>query len=178
MNPKSGVRSLIYQAPVFKVWRQPVTFDDGLQTSYEYVDHQGSVTIAAVTDENRLWFVRQYRHPAGRQLLEFPAGTLEAGELPEQCARRECQEEIGHRPGEIHALGGYYLAPGYSTERTLLFLARDLQPGQLPGDEDERLEAESYSLEEVYELIADGEIEDAKTLAGLLLVLPLLDTAG
>jgi len=176
MSPKAGQRVLIHRAPVFQVWRQPVTFEDGRQTSYEFVDHEGSVTIAAVDDDDRLWFVRQYRHPAGRSLLEFPAGTLEPGEPAEACARRECREEIGRDPGELHPLGGYFLAPGYSTERTHLFLARDLREGRLQADEDERIEAEAYGVEEVFELIANGEIEDAKTLAGLLLVLPLLES--
>jgi len=134
------------------------------------------VALLPVGQDGLIWFVRQYRHPAGKRLLELPAGTLEPGEPPEECARRECREEIGMAPGRLERLGGFYLAPGYSTEYLHVFLAADLQPSPLPGDEDEQLEIERLGLEQALRRMRRGEIEDAKSLAALLLGLPLLQS--
>jgi ADP-ribose pyrophosphatase len=175
MAPKIKNRVDAYVGKVFKVRTDLIQFEDGRQQAFDVIEHPGSVTIIPVDDEGKVWLIRQYRHPAGTSLLEFPAGTLEAEEEPEQCAQRECQEEVGMLPGELLFLGSYYLAPGYSSERTFLYLARDLQAQALKPDDDEAIEVEIYDVEEIYELIASEEIQDAKTLAGLLLALPLLD---
>ncbi len=165
----------IYQGSVFAVRRDRVKFEDGRETSFDVVEHNGSVTLIPTDDQNRLWFVRQYRHPVGATVLEFPAGTLERGEDPMQCARRECREEIGMEPGELVELSSVFLAPGYSSERSYLFLASDLKEAPLPTDLDEDLEIVPIPIDDVYDLIAEGGLRDAKTLCALLLALPLLD---
>ena len=175
MKPKITNRAEIYRGKVFNVRTDQVQLESGRQTAYDVVDHPGSVTMIPVDDEGLIWLIRQYRHPARISLLEFPAGTLENDEDPEDCAVRECQEEIGMAPGELLFLGSYFLAPGYSNEQTHLYMVRDLQPAPLPADEDEAIEIEKYSVDEIYDLIASDGLQDAKTLAGLLLALPLLD---
>ena len=175
MKPKITNQAEIYQGKVFRVRTDQLQFESGQQSAYDVVEHPGSVTIIPVDDEGDVWLIRQYRHPVRGSLLEFPAGTLEGDEDPEACAARECREEIGMEPGELHFLGEFYLARGYSTEKTYLFLARDLQPSPLEPDEEEGLEVERYTVDDIYDLIAGDNIHDAKTLAGLLLALPLLD---
>lgn len=175
MKPKITNQAQVYQGKVFKVRTDQVQLESGRQTAYDVVEHPGSVTMIPVDDDGLIWLIRQYRHPARTSLLEFPAGTLEGGEDPEDCAVRECQEEIGMEPGELLFLGSYYLAPGYSSEQTHLFLVRDLQPAPLQADEDEVINIEKFSVDEIYDLIASDGLQDAKTLAGLLLALPLLD---
>lgn len=175
MKPKITNQAEIYQGKVFRVRTDQLQYEGGQQSAYDIVEHPGSVTIIPVDDEGVVWLIRQYRHPTRSSLLEFPAGTLEDDEDPQDCASRECRQEIGMEPGELLYLGEFYLAPGYSTEKTYLFLARDLQPAPLEPDEDEAIEIERYSIDEIYDLIAGDGIKDAKTLAGLLLALPLLD---
>ena len=145
-------------------------FASGREGTIEVVEHPGGVTLVAFDRDERLLLVRQYRHPAGRELLELPAGTLEPGETPESCAERELQEEAGYRPGRLERLGGFYLAPGYCTEYQHVFLASDLVESRLEGDE-EALYLEPTSLDEALRLVAAGEIEDAKTVGALLLYL-------
>jgi ADP-ribose pyrophosphatase len=165
----------VFEGKVFRVRRDRVRYLGGAEADFDVVEHPGAVTMVPIDDEGRMWFVRQYRHPVGTSLLEFPAGTLEDKEDPEACARRECREEIGVEPGELLLLGSCYLAPGYSSELNHLFLARDLQASPLAGDEHEDIEIEIFTVDEVYDLIASGGLQDAKTLAALLLALPLVD---
>ena len=106
----------LYHGRAFNVRRDEIRLPDGKAARLEIVDHVGAVTLVPVDDQNRVWFVRQYRHPAGEVLLELPAGMIELGEAPLDCARREIREEIGMAAGRIEPIGEYYLAPGYSTK--------------------------------------------------------------
>ncbi len=142
----------------------------GRERIAEVLEHPGGVTIVAFDQDDRLLLVRQYRHPAGRPLLELPAGTLDSDEPPEICAARELQEEAGYRPGRLERLGGFFLAPGYCTEYQHIFLASDLTESRLQGDE-EAIEVVPTPLEDALRMVVTGEIEDAKTLAALLLYL-------
>ena len=145
-------------------------YASGRKGTIDIVEHPGGVTIVAFDDEGRLLLVRQYRHSAGRDLLELPAGTLDPGETPEACAERELQEETGYRPGRMERLGGFYSAPGYCDEYLHVFLCTELVESRLEGDE-ESIHLERLSLEKALEMVAAGEIEDAKTVGALLLYL-------
>jgi len=159
----------LYHGRAFNVRRDEIRLPDGKTARLEIVDHVGAVTLVPVDDQNRVWFVRQYRHPAGEVLLELPAGMIELGEAPLECARREIREETGMAAGRIEPIGEFYLAPGYSTEFMHVFLARDLRPDPLPGDADEFISVEPIPLEVVLQMIENGKIHDAKTLAALML---------
>lgn len=159
----------VFQGKVFSVRIDHIERPAGDPQQVEIVVHHGAVVIIPIDDEGRIWFVRQYRHPAAENLLELPAGTLKAGEDPEACAVRESREEIGMLPGILDHLGGTYVAPGYSTEYIHYFLARKLTPSPLPPDQDEELVVERLSWDEVQAYMSQAMIRDAKTLAGILL---------
>lgn len=164
----------LFHGRVFDLRRDEVRYPNGLVAQLDIVQHNGAVAMLPLDEEGRIHFVRQYRHAAGAELLELPAGTLEDGETPETCARRELREEIGMAANHWVRLGEFFLAPGYSTERIHLFLARELQPEALEPDEDEFLQLEPIPMEKAFELARSGEIRDAKTLAGLYLAQPHL----
>lgn len=159
----------IFRGKVFDVRIDTVEHRSGKQMRVDIVEHGGAVVLVPMDTEDRITFVDQYRHPIGGRILELPAGTLEADETPLECAVRECQEEIGQMPASMVSLGGFYLAPGYSTEYLHIYLARDMHAAPLPLDEDEDLRVVRLSLEQVYEHLRMGKIQDAKTLAGLFL---------
>lgn len=159
-----------YRGRAFNVRKDRVRVPSGHVTQLDIVEHVGAVTVVPVDDEGQIWFVRQYRHAAGKELLELPAGTLEPGEEPEYCAGREIREEIGMRAGRLRKLGEFFLAPGYSTEFMHMYLATGLVPDPLPGDHDEFLSIERVPLAQVDNLVRSGAIQDGKTLAGIYLL--------
>ncbi len=159
----------VFQGRVFAVRRDVVRLPDGNTAELDVITHHGAVTLVPLDAEGRIWFVRQYRHAAGETLLELPAGTLEPGEAPEACAAREIREEIGFAAAQLHLLGEFYLAPGYSTEYQYVYLATGLSPAPLPQDADEFLEPVALPVAEVRRRALAGDFRDAKTLAALLL---------
>ncbi|PIU55696.1 MAG: hypothetical protein COS87_04245 [Chloroflexi bacterium CG07_land_8_20_14_0_80_45_17] len=112
--------------------------------------------------------VRQFRYPVGKSLLEIPAGGIEPGEKPVDCVRRELQEKIGYLPGKIERLGGFYSIPGYGTEYLHCYLATDLVPSRLVAEDTDEIEVVKVPLNQIPQLIASGEICDAKSIASLL----------
>ena len=162
---------VVAEGRVIKVRVDVIETPDGQRVKRDIVEHRGAVAMVPIDAEGRVILVRQYRHAAGKWLLEIPAGTLDPGEDPLEAAQRELREETGFAAGRIDRIGGCYAAPGYSSEYLYLYLARDLTEDPLEGDVDEEIELEPVPLTEVRKLIASGEIEDAKSLAALLLVL-------
>ena len=142
---------------------------DGRAVKYDIVEHHGSVIIIPVDENGNIYFVRQYRHAAGLEMLELPAGTLEHGEMPDVCAAREVREETGMEAASIQEIGSFYLAPGYSTEFMHVFLAKGLSHNPLEADADEFLSVETMPLADAMKLVANGGLSDAKSLAALLL---------
>ena len=135
----------------------------------EIVEHPGAVAIVAVDDEGYVWLVRQLREATRGRLLEIPAGTAEAGEEPLETARRELREECGLTGGEWRRLAAFWTTPGFCRERMVLFAAEGVVAGEASPAEDEELEIVRWSVGEIPQRL--GEVEDAKTLAGLLLYL-------
>lgn len=153
----------------FKVRRDTLRTPDGRETRLEIVDHGGSVVVIPLDKDNNILFVRQYRHAAKADLLELPAGTRDGEEPHEECAAREVREETGMAAGSLQKLGAFYLAPGYSTEFMAVFLATELRDDPLQADDDEFLQLERIPAKQALEMAEQGELQDAKTLAGLLL---------
>ena len=135
----------------------------------EIVEHPGAVAIVAVDREGYVTLVRQLREPARKHLLELPAGTAEEGEKPLETARRELQEECGLTGGEWRELAAFWTTPGFCRERMHVFAAEDVERGEASPAADEELELVRWPVGEIGERL--HEIEDAKTLAGLLLYL-------
>jgi ADP-ribose pyrophosphatase len=162
---------IVYEGKVVTLRIDTVRLENGRECTREVVAHAGAVAIVPFLDDDTIVMVRQYRRAVDQVLLELPAGTLEPGEDPVDCARRELEEETGYRAGTITRLFGQYLAPGYSSERLTVYEARDLTPGRAHPDDDERVEVVRVPAREMYRKVFSGEIEDAKTIAGLLMVL-------
>ncbi len=144
----------IYHGRIFSVRKDRVRLPNGGETTLDIVEHSGAVTILPIDADNNICFVHQYRHAAGIEMLELPAGGLEPGELPEVCAQRETREEIGMKAGKLENIGSFFLAPGYSTELLHVFLATELSPAPLERDVDEFLRVERIALAQVFEMIS------------------------
>jgi ADP-ribose pyrophosphatase len=166
---------VLLQGRVFKIRRDTLKAPDGRETKYEIIEHGGSVVIVPIDGNGNVLFVRQYRHAAGNDLLELPAGTRDGEEPFEACAAREIREETGMEAGTLQKVGEFYLAPGYSTEFMAVFLATDLKDNPLDGDADEFLELEKIPLKDVNTMVERGEVLDAKSLAAWLLARPHLE---
>ena len=162
-----------YLGKAFDVRRDRVRLPDGKITTLDVVVHPGAVTLIPIDSHGKILFVRQYRHCIGQELLELPAGTLDEGESPEACALREVREETGMSAKNLSRIGEFFLAPGYSTEYMYIYLATELSPDPLPGDEDEMITVEALPPGEIPDLISRGVIQDAKSLAALYLAQPL-----
>lgn len=158
----------LFRVRVFSLRRDTLRTEDGRELERAVVVHPGAVVVIA-EHQGSLLFVRQPRYAAGETLLELVAGTLEPGEDPAVTAGRELQEEAGFRAGRLTKLGEFYSAPGFCSELLHLYLAEELTPSKLPGDDDEEISVERYTPEQALAMAAGGQIRDAKTLAGLLL---------
>jgi ADP-ribose pyrophosphatase len=157
----------LLEGRAFKVRRDHLKTPDGRETRYEIIEHVGSVVMLPIDSRGNLLFVRQYRHAAGQDLLELPAGTRDDDESYEACAGRELREETGMAAGRLEKVGEFYLAPGYSTEFMVAFLATDLSASPLPTDEDEFLQLERVPVQQAMRMAEDGQVMDAKSLAAL-----------
>lgn len=140
----------------------------------EIVRHPGGAAVVPVFDDGTIALVSQYRHPAVRYVLELPAGRIESGERPEVCAARELEEEIGVVAARIDQLSEFYTTPGFCAEKLWVFLATGLKETKRSHEDDELIEVVRLPLARALEMIASREIEDAKTIIGLLLAAPRL----
>jgi ADP-ribose pyrophosphatase len=167
-------RETVYRGRAFDVQRLQVKMPDERTTSYDLVKHVGAVTLVPLDEEGNILFVRQFRVAVNSEMLELPAGTLDPDEEPDVCAAREIREETGMAARRLQKLGEYFLAPGYSSEHMHVYLASDLYHAPLEADEDEFLQVQKIPVARVFEMAEGGEINDAKTLASLLLARPYL----
>ncbi len=164
---------IIYRGRVVTLRIDTVRLPSGRTARREIVEHRGAVAIVPLLNNDTVLLVRQYRQAVGETLLEIPAGTLEPDEPPDQCARRELEEETGYTARQLRKLFSQYLAPGYSQEVLHVYLAEDLAPTAQQLDEDELVELVPTPLQEVETMILEGRIKDSKTIAGLLMTLRL-----
>jgi ADP-ribose pyrophosphatase len=161
----------IFEGRVLKLRVDNVTLADGQPATREVVEHPGAAAIVPLLPNNRVVLVRQYRYPIKLELLEIPAGTLEEGEAPDDCAVRELMEETGYACEELTKISECYVAPGYSTEKIHFYLARKLAKSIAKPDEDERIKVQIIPLPEVLGRIRKGEICDAKTICAIFRLL-------
>lgn len=164
---KTLSRQLVYEGQVVKLRVDTVKTPNGRQTTREIVEHSECVAIIALDADNNVLLVNQFRYAVGKELLEIPAGGIEADEDPIATVRRELSEETGYLPQKVERLGGFYSAPGFSTEYLHLYLATDLIPHQLYAEDTEDIKLVRVPLHQLPSLISSGSICDAKSIAGL-----------
>ncbi len=161
----------IFEGRLIKLRVDRVKTAGGKETSREIVEHTDCVAIVAVDENDSILLESQFRKPVERELLEIPAGGIEAGEDPGSAVSRELREEVGYLPRKVELLGGFYSAPGYSTEYLYLYLATELTPERLEAEDTEEIRLIRVPVGEIPEMISSGKICDSKSIAGLLMYL-------
>lgn len=168
MKPEILSSETIYKGKVFDIRVDEVREGD-VEYRRDIVVHPGSAVIVPIFADGTVALARQYRHAAGKELLEVAAGTLEEGEDPMAGAARELEEEIGVTAGNIEKLCEFYVSPGFLTEKMHLYIASDLTEVGQKLEDDEILTVERHSFPALYEMIRNGEIVDAKSIVGIML---------
>jgi len=172
MKPEKTLSSkIVFEGRAVKLRVDTIQMPDGRQTTREIVEHGACIAVVAVDGDNNILLVSQYRDAVGKELLEIPAGGVDPGEDVETAVKREMQEETGYLPRKLVRLGGYYLAPGYSTEFMHLYMATDLVPSRLTAEDTEGIKVVKIKLPEIRKMLAEGKISDGKSIAGLYMFL-------
>jgi ADP-ribose pyrophosphatase len=162
---------VVYQAPVFYVTSEQVKEPSGVKVRRDVIRHPGSVVIMALDEfkaEARVLLIKQYRYAAGDEIWEFPAGRIDPGDTPLSGAKRELAEETGYKAREWKRALFFYSSPGFLDETMSVFLARDLVKGKAKPEDDEFITASLVPISKAVRMVMDGEIQDAKTIAGIL----------
>jgi len=160
---------IVYDGKLLTVYCDKVELPNGREARREFIRHPGAVAVVPVTPEGNIVLVRQYRYPVGKTMLEVPAGKLDKGEHPDACARRELEEETGYVAHQIKRLSSIYTTPGFTDEVIHLYIAEQLTLAKQCPDEDEFLDVEVYTKEQIRIMMNDGTINDAKSMLALLL---------
>ena len=162
-------RRVIYKGRKIDLALQPVRLADGSTADREVVVHRGAVALLPMVDRDHVCLVRNDRYAVGRTLLEVPAGTIDEGESPDETAPRELREETGYVAGRITRIGEWWVSPGVMNERMYLYRCESLSPGPTDHQADERLVPEVVTWSEALAMVADGRIEDAKSMLAILI---------
>ncbi|MDR2647791.1 MAG: NUDIX hydrolase [Oscillospiraceae bacterium] len=170
MNEQTIAKHTVYQGKIITVRNDDALLPNGKPCKREVVEHPGGVTVAALTAEDELLFVRQFRYPYQEILPELPAGKLEIGEAddPLRTGKRELLEETGATAASYQSLGIFYPTPGYCAEKIYMYLAQNLSFGDASPDEDEFLTVERVPLKDAVRMVMRGDIRDGKTQAAVL----------
>lgn len=169
MTIRVNLKKSIYKGRVFVLERENVTLPNEVTVDIDVIRHPGAAAIVPLTAEGEVVLIRQYRHAVGGYIWEIPAGTLNPAETPEACARRELTEETGLQAEDWEKLGEIVPVPGYSDERIHLFWARNLSDAKQSLDQDEVLNVTTVAWRKALEMMATGEIIDAKTICALMM---------
>lgn len=159
----------IYEGKVVNLRVDTIELKDKKYSKREIVEHSGGVGVVAITDDDEIVLVKQYRKAISKEIIEIPAGKLELNEKPKETALRELKEETGYSTDNIEYISEFYPTPGYCTEKIHVFLAKDLVPGEQDLDENEYVEVIKLPFEEAYEMVLNGDLTDAKTIIGITL---------
>ncbi len=169
MIEKTVSSKTIYKGKVLDLKVDTVRLPNGKTADREVVVHRGAVAVVAVTDNDEIILIKQFRYPTGKVLWEVPAGKIDAGEIPEDCAVRELAEETGFGARQWEHLSTFYTTPGFSDEIMYVYLARDLYIDERKMDDDEFIDMYRVPVKNAVEMVISGEISDAKSIAGILL---------
>ena len=174
MTEKTLSSKVVFKGRALKMRVDTVLTVDGRRSTREIVERSDCIAVIAVDARGDVLLEKQFRQAIGKELLEIPAGGIDAGEAPEAAVVREMREETGFRPQIIKRLGGFYSSPGYTTEYLYLYLATDLVPDPLSSEDTAGIEVVRVPPKQVTALITSGKIQDSKTIAGLLFYLEYL----
>ena len=169
MDVKVNDRKLVYKGRVFNLFCDNVTLTNGRSVNLDIIRNPGAAAIVAVTENNEIILLKQYRYAAKDFIWEIPAGTLDPEEPHIMCAQRELIEESGYYAKEWKKIGEIIPVPGYSDEKIHIFLAAGLELAQQDLDDDEILNVFKINIKEAFKMIYSGEIFDAKTIVGIFL---------
>ena len=158
----------IYDGRILSLRVDDVLLENGRRATREVIEHPGAAGIVAFDEDGKLLMVRQYRYPLGEELLELPAGKIDMGETPMECAARELQEETGYKAQSLTLLGKVYPAAAYDGETVYLYYAQGLKRCNQQLDEDEFLTVEHVDFEQAVQMVMRNEIPDSKTQIGIL----------
>jgi ADP-ribose pyrophosphatase len=162
-------RKILFESRIFRVVRVSNPEAPGGGNTRDIVEHPGAVTILPLVDDDNVCLIHNDRVAAGKTLIELPAGTIDPGEDPSETAARELVEETGYRAGRIERLSEFFTSPGIMSERMYLFLATDLTPGPMALEGGEQIKPFVVPWSEAVRMALDGEIEDGKSLVGIML---------
>lgn len=160
----------VYEGKVLNLRIDTVELPDKKYSKREIVEHPGAVCVVPITSDNKIYLVNQYRKAIDKEILELPAGKIEIGEEPKECAIRELKEETGLSANNYEYILEFYSSPGFCNEKIHLFFARELEEGIATPDIDEYIDLKKYSLDELLHMIEIGEISDSKTIIGLQMI--------
>ena len=167
-HEKSVSSDVKFEGHIITVRVDTVAMPDGRTATREVVDHSGGVCVVPITENGEVVMVRQFRKAVESAVLEIPAGKLNSGENHRDCGIRELEEETGYKSNNIVYLGHIFPSPGFANETIHIYLATELYDGKLNLDPDEYLDVEKIPLEKVVEMIMNNEINDSKTVVGIL----------
>lgn len=162
-------RELIHKGAIIDYYQDTIKIPNGNIAKWDYIKHKGAAAVVAVKDDGKLLMVRQYRNALDRETLEIPAGGLNSVDEPTDiAAARELEEEAGYTAGKLELLISIRTTVAFCDEKIDVYLATDLKRSKQHLDEDEYLDVETYSIEELIQMVYDCKIQDSKTVAALL----------
>lgn len=162
-------RELVVKGAIIDYYQDTMQIPNGNVAKWDLIDHKGAAAVVAVREDGKLLMVRQYRNALERETIELPAGGLEGRDEPtSKAAMRELEEETGYVCTEVELLTSIYTTVAFCNEKIDIYVARNLQPGKQHLDEDEFINVEAYSVEELTDMILQGKIQDSKTICGIL----------
>ncbi|MBM7097205.1 NUDIX hydrolase [Bacillus sp. H-16] len=167
LQEKTLNKEKIFEGRIIELSVHDVALPNGKESKREIINHPGAVAVLAVTKENKLVLVNQFRKALEKTIAEIPAGKLEAGEDPKQCAFRELEEETGYAAASMEKIASFYTSPGFADEIVYLYEAGELEPGEVKTDEDEFVEKIEVTLDEALEMIKTEAVHDAKTILAI-----------
>jgi len=162
---------MIYKGTILNLRKDTVEVVGNKISHREIIEHNGGVTIAAITDDNKIVMVKQFRKAAEQVILEVPAGKRDGDEAPLETARRELKEETGYTARDIRFLAKFYASVGYSEEVIYAYLCTGLTPGEMQLDDNEAIDVIEYDIDELHKMIMNGEITDSKTIVTILVAI-------
>jgi ADP-ribose pyrophosphatase len=160
-------RNEVYRGRIVNLIVDQITTGNGFDTVREVFHHPGGAAVIPVLENGDVLLVRQFRYPMGETLLELPAGKIDNQEPPEETARRELEEEVGYRAGQLEKIAEFYSTPGFCDELLHIFLATGLTPVGTRHEEDEEIEIVRFSRAELKALLETGQVRDGKTILGI-----------